>query len=435
MESRIKMKFTAVGDLLIQRRFPGNYEGFSDVKGYISKGDFRFCNLETTVSREGECYGNKDNGGSYLRIDPEDLNYLAEYGFNAVNCANNHALDFAHRGIVKTIEYMRAAGFDAAGIGDNLSRASAPVYIDTPNGRVALISIASIIENIARLAGEQGRRTPGRPGVNGLRAAKRYVVSKDDLETIKRIADITGANAIKNVWRAEGYVQPLPDDCADFDNLYFEVGDKPGQKFILNASDIKRVENAIFEAKLQADYIFISAHVHEQGEKKEDVPEFFSEFARKCIDLGADGVIGHGPHLLRGIEIYQNKPIFYSLGDFILQNENTQFAPEDYYMQYGMTSSDTMHKLFAARSKNFTRGISSDIRMFETVIPYWEMQDGELTHLELMPVMLTFDVPRSRYGMPQIAKDKGIVEKLAELSKPFGTNITVKDGIGICELK
>ncbi len=428
------MKFTAVGDLLIQRRFPGDYVGFEDVKQYIAKGDFRFCNLETTVNREGECFGNQACGGSYLRVEPENLNYLTEYGFNAVNAANNHALDYAHNGLIKTMEYIRAAGFEPAGIGENLSRAASPVYIDTPNGRVALIGISSVISYPTQMAGEQGKRIPGRPGVNGLRAEKRYTVSKEDIEALVRIGEETYANAHMNVLRSEGYRPSLPENCVAFDDIIFEEGDKHGKKYIINKNDIVRMEKSIFEAKLQADYIFVSVHVHEQKERKEDVPEFLVEFSKKCIDLGADGIIGHGPHLLRGIEIYNGKPIFYSLGDFVLQNENTQFMPEDYYEKFGLTSSETMHKLFEIRSKGFTRGISSDIRMFETVIPYWEMEGGKLTHLELMPVLLTFDVPRSRYGMPQIAKDKGIIEKIAELSVPFGTKITIKDGIGICEL-
>jgi len=34
------------------------------------------------------------------------------------------------------------------------------------------------------------------------------------------------------------------------------------------------------------------------------------------IDAGADAVVGHGPHVLRGVEFYRDKPIFYSLGNF-----------------------------------------------------------------------------------------------------------------------
>lgn len=40
-------------------------------------------------------------------------------------------------------------------------------------------------------------------------------------------------------------------------------------------------------------------------------------WARAVIDAGADAVVGHGPHVLRGVEFYRGKPIFYSLGNFL----------------------------------------------------------------------------------------------------------------------
>lgn len=40
-------------------------------------------------------------------------------------------------------------------------------------------------------------------------------------------------------------------------------------------------------------------------------------WAREMIDAGADAVVGHGPHVLRGIEFYRDKPIVYSLGNFL----------------------------------------------------------------------------------------------------------------------
>ena len=47
------------------------------------------------------------------------------------------------------------------------------------------------------------------------------------------------------------------------------------------------------------------------------------------VDAGADLFVGHGPHVLRGVEIYKGKPIFYSLGDFIFQNETLLRLPSE----------------------------------------------------------------------------------------------------------
>ena len=54
------------------------------------------------------------------------------------------------------------------------------------------------------------------------------------------------------------------------------------------------------------------------------------------IDAGADVFVGHGPHVLRGIEIYKGKPIFYSLANFIFQNETVLRMPEDSYEEYSL---------------------------------------------------------------------------------------------------
>lgn len=153
------------------------------------------------------------------------------------------------------------------------------------------------------------------------------------------------------------------------------------------------------------------------------------EAAHFAIDHGADAVVGHGPHLLRPVELYKGKPIFYSLGDFVLHNESIPFAPEDDYEKQGLTSDANMHDLFAARSKNFTRGLQTDRRMFESVIPRWETENGKLVKLELLPVELGFGLPRSRNGLPAPAKDDSILHRLAELSAPYGTKMHIENGI------
>ena len=88
------MKFVAVGDMLIQRRLPETYEGFEEITKWIGEADARYFNLETTLNREGECYGNVYCGGSYLRANPEILDDCKRFGFNMTSWCNNHTLDF-----------------------------------------------------------------------------------------------------------------------------------------------------------------------------------------------------------------------------------------------------------------------------------------------------------------------------------------------------
>ena len=430
------MKFTAVGDMIIQRRIPTDYEGFSDVKQYIDKGDFRFFNLETTLNN-GEFFANQYNGGSYLRAEPSVLDDAKRFGFNIMSFANNHSMDFSHEGLMATKEAADRWGFPNAGAGANLDEASAPVYLDTKSGRVALISVVSTLMNEAAMAGKQSRRFKGRPGVNGLRIDEHIEVTPQQFEAIKEIAELSNINAEYNIVRAEGYLPQIEEGTLPLKKMIFKQGSKTKYVIKPNKTDTKRVLKAIYEAKLQADYIIVSVHSHElSGDAKENPADFLCEFAHICIDNGAHAIIGHGPHLLRPIEIYKNRPIFYSLGDFVIHNENIPYAPYDMYETQGLTDDATMRELFFSRSKGYTRGLMRDRRMLESVIPYFEMEDGELKYIELMPIELNFDKKEIwQKGNPRFGAKYGIIERLSEMSKPFGTKITITEqGFGIVEI-
>lgn len=431
----MKLKITAVGDMLVQRRIPHDSEGFAQVKEYIERGDARFVNLETTL-HHGEFWGNQFCGGSYLRADPSVLEDVKAYGFNMLSFTNNHTLDYDRDGLMATKQAVDAAGFVNTGAGANLDEASAPAYLDTANGRIAVISAVSTIGNDAALAGKQSRRIKGRPGVNALRIDEHLQVTEAQLQVIRDIARLSQINAQKDIERAEGYHPPLEDGVAVLKNLNFKVGDETRYVTHPNKEDMARVEKAIYEAQMQSDVILVSIHSHEiSGDKKENPADFLQEFAHKCIDAGAHAVIGHGPHLLRPIEIYKGRPIFYSLGDFVIHNECIPFAPEEMFDKQHLTSDATMRELFCDRSANYTRGLMRDHRMLESVIPCFEMEDGKLTHLELMPLELNFDKKVWQSGNPRFSRDHGIIERLAEMSRAYGTEITVDErGFGVLKL-
>lgn len=432
-----RMSFTAVGDMLIQRIISTEYNGFKEVSDYIKKGDARFFNFESIIYSDG-IWGNQFNGGSFHNSDVKTLNIAKEYGFNMMTFANNHTFDWGYGGLISTLEALKNTDFVHSGVGMNLDEASEPCYLDTPSGRVALISMSSSIVKESAMAGKQSRRIPGRPGVNALRTKKYIEITKEQYDVLNNISDISGVNDNLKISRMEGYA-PLKenDDTINLGNMIeFRLGEETKYHEILNEKDMARLEKSIYEAKYQADYILISIHSHQlTGDKKENPSDFLKEFAHRCIDMGAHAVLGHGPHLLRPLEIYKNRPIFYSLGDFMLHNESVTFAPEDMYEKYGLTSDDPICEIYRRRSRDYTVGLLTDKRMMEAVIPYFEMEDGKLTHLELLPIELGYGEPRYRLGNPRICKDRGIIERYAEMSLSYGTKITVnEDGIGIVEL-
>lgn len=428
------MKFSAVGDMLVQRRLPEHYEGFDEIVAQIKRGEMRFFNLETTV-HDHESFASQFNGGSYLCAPYGVLEDAKRFGFNITSFSNNHTMDYSYGGLEKTLENLKAAGLPAAGVGMDLYHAAKPAYLDCNSGRVALISVVTTFHPTA-MAGAASPSMKGRPGVNGIRRKEKYHITKEQATMIEDIAQVTNINAFIEMGRREGYVPELEAGQLQLGELIFEISDQPGKKTILNQTDIKRVEQAIFEAQLQADYIVVSVHCHEQpGQHKHEAPEFLEEIARTVIDYGAHAVVGHGPHVLRGVEIYQERPIFYSLGDFVIQNENTSVAPADYYETFNLPADATMHELYKKRSNNFTRGLQTKPEAFETVIPYWEMEDGKLTALSFLAADLGFELPRSRNGLPRPARDSKILEHLQRVSEKYGTKLKIEGNRAIVLLK
>lgn len=428
------MKFTAVGDMIIQKRIYEGYQGFDELAPFIKQGDARFFNLETTLNHEGETCVSQFSGGTYLRTNPEVLEDIKPFGFNMTSFNNNHALDFSYGGLECTLKAVEKSGFVHSGVGRNLAQASAPCYLETQNGRVALISVNSSFDP-SMMAGEQSPRVPGRPGINGLRIEKHIELLKEDFEHIKRIAKETNINAEKEITRKEGYTPELADDECELGNLNFKLGNETRYVEKINEADMVRVEKAIFEAKLQADYIIISVHSHQlSGDAKENPSQFLKDFAHRCIDSGAHAIVGHGPHLLRPVEIYKGCPIFYSLGDFTLQLYDIELAPNEFFEKYGLKSDSTVHELLKKRSKNFSAGLMTDARMFRSVIPYWETESTKLTKLVFMPVEISMSGNKSDIGLPHRSYNPEIADYYAGMSEPYGTKMVMdKDGLIVCK--
>ncbi len=430
-----RFRCTATGDSMITRRLPleGEYEGFSEVRNFIMQGDFRYGNLETTVHNFESC-GGAQSGGSWLCSPPGVIDDLRKFGMNVLCTANNHALDYSYGGLIKTLEYLEKADMPYAGTGRSLADASRPVYIDTVSGRYALIGCCMTF-NPEAMAGEQTASLPGRPGLNGIRVNKTYHLPPADLEQLKRIAGDLGINTKDEIIRAEGYLPQLKEGQQPFGQLMFEAAEKAEIISKCNPADLKRVTDAIAEARFMADYVVVSMHNHElAGKTKETIDPVSIEFSKACIDAGADAVIGTGPHLLRGMEIYNGKPIFYCLGDFIIQLETILRAPDGMFAKQKLNGNDRLDVLFNNRSNNGQRGLCYDPIMYKSVIPYWEVENGELVKLVFMPIEEQFALPRSRAGWPQKNTSLEIIEHFAEMSKPCGVDIKIENGLGVVQL-
>jgi len=358
---------TAVGDVLGARRISVLRE--PRVLALVERlraGDVRFANLEMLVHGFGAAPA-AESGGTYAVAEPFFVEELRWLGFNLLSRANNPATDYGIDGLLQTSELLDRAGLLYAGVGRNLARARAPIYLDTAAGRVALIAASSTFANAAR-AGAQRGDLSGRPGLNPLRHQTLYRLEPQGMEGLRRLDDALGLAEIRR--QREIWARPRPEDegVLIFLDQRFAESAGYGIETTPHQGDLEANLHWNAEARRQADWVFVSLHCHEFDQRKDEPPAFARQFARACIDAGADLFLGHGPHLLRGIELYNGKPILHGLGNFIFDNDLVRFEPADLYEQFGLGPEAVPAEVYDARTSDDSRGFPADPAYWESVL-------------------------------------------------------------------
>lgn len=433
----MKMTITGTGDSILIQGYPREgYPGLDEIKAFIAKGQARFANLETCVT-DWDTYCSAYSGGTWMNAEPRVLEQILDFGFNYLGFANNHTMDLGPDGLLETVENVKVTGTAIAGAGEDLFEAAKPVYRDLPGGRVAFIAVSASFHPAAR-AGYASKDLPGRPGVNALRHSKKLLLTQEHMDEMKKIAQASQINAYEEISRAQGFRPPLPEGTMEFGGLSIALSPdgKEGIATACDKRDMKRIKDAITDARLIADYVVIMFHTHDiDGGNQQGNAAYAEEFCRGVIDAGADVVFGGGTHQLKPIEIYNGKPIFYSLGNFCFQSNMVERQPAD-MLDYFRIEETSGPQALAARNKGWTIGQHTVLEHFLTVIPYLAFEDGKLTEAELMPVGLGFHKPRTFKGIPYPAdmeEGKRIFETLKHISAPFGTKLT-RDDKGIIHI-
>jgi len=263
------------------------------------------------------------------------------------------------------------------------------------------------------------------------------MASREQLATLQEIFRALGLEQQWREWIQLGFAFP-PEDPQIFPfldtnlrsagllNARFRAADRSAVKTTPNAQDMEEIVKWTREARARADIVLVSLHAHEQDATIEDPAEFVRDFAHRAVDAGADIVVGHGPHLLRGVEIYRGSVIFYSLGNFIAQNELVHKLPADSYEYFRVDSSKTPAELFQIRHQNDEKGFPADKRFWQTIVPVCDFENGRLRRVEVVPVTLDHGQSVHRRGRPRLAGEEEAGEILARftrLSETFGTKV------------
>ncbi|HKL28788.1 MAG TPA: CapA family protein [Natrialbaceae archaeon] len=455
----------AAGDAIATRPFAVHEDPrFQDVIDRVRAADASVVNLEVLL-HDYEGYPAANSGGTYMRAPPRIADELSWAGFDLFAAATNHAGDYSHGGMEATMRALEDRDLAYAGLGRTLADARSPAYVETPAGRVALVSACTTITPGTE-AGEQRPDLHGRPGLAPLRLETRYVVPEETQEAVVELSENLGLEAVKDRRERRGFRVPGENvDAFTFVNvggethLQFETGDEFAVRRTVTEDDLAAFRRQVAAADRQADFVVASVHAHEgaDGFKNDrSVPPFLEGVARDAVEAGADAVVGHGPHLLRGIEIYDGAPIFYSLGDFFMQNETVTRLPAEIYDRYGLDPLDAVpadlfdERVFETAGESEEGadaddtdeadespariGFLSDSGYWESVLPVCTFEDGDLARIELHPLDLGFENGRPRRGRPSLAEGETasrILKGLADLSAPYDTDIAIEDGRGV----
>jgi len=208
-----------------------------------------------------------------------------------------------------------------------------------------------------------------------------------------------------------------------------------------NVRDEERILRSIRNAAKQADFVIVNAHSHDAAGRDplQPPPAYIQEFVKKCLDAGADTYIIHGPHRLRGIEIYKGKPIFYSLGNFFFQNETIEPMPDDMYENFGIGNESLAGDLYDTRFKidkmgRPTTGFPTSSIYYESVVAVPIFRGHKVVEIKLYPIDIRHKMPRPQRGTPRMADPalaKKIIDELTKMSEIFGTKIVFRDCIGV----
>lgn len=424
------------GDSIITRRLSVYTEApFLTMIDLIRGADAAFTNLEM-LFHDYETYAMNESGGTYMRADPALVKELTWAGFDLVSRANNHTGDYAVDALRLTTKYVAQAGLVQAGVGESLREAREPKFLETAKARVALISVASTFTPHSR-AGKSRGDIPARPGLNPLRFTTTYTTTAAGLDRLRAaLADAGLAGAGRGAGAGAAGTQGAPQSLNVLGTRVV-AGETPGVRTEPNKEDLEEIAAAVKSAARLADYTIVTVHSHE-GDRNRLVPaQFLVTFAHAMIDAGADVFVGHGPHVLRGIEIYKGKPILYSLGDFIFQNDTLLRLPSENYEQYDLGADGQVADFNDRRSAGDTRGFTADALIWESVVAIPRFKGKQLVELALHPISLGFKKPITDRGRPQLADPalgQKILDDVTKLSEPFGTRIQIRNGVGYVEL-
>ena len=319
---------------------------YCHVAPYLKEADITFGQVETVLIDKA-----LDDLYPYVAAqarmpcssDPDVAPAMKRNGYDVVSFASNHALDYGRVHFLNTIQYLRDAGLEVIGVGKDEEDARRFSVIERKGTRIAFLGYCSILP-------QDYWAQEARPGMNPARGHTFYEQIEHD--------------------------QP---------------GTPPRIHSWAHKEDKARMLEDIQKAKQLADIVVVSMHwgIHFT---EAQVAEYQFEYAHAAIDAGADLILGHHAHILKPIEVYKGKVIFYSLGNFAMEDPNSMERDKATLHQDMRTSKK--HQEMANIRKGFGTGSAKKTfpeDCYYTMIAKIRIEDKKISRVSYLPAYIPED--------------------------------------------
>lgn len=305
---------------------------------FQADGNLTFGQLESVLSERGETLPHaRFTCSGPVSVAPA----LKESGFDVISFGTNHALDWGTTAFGDTLDHLKEAGLACIGAGRNLSEARKPAFLTCNGVRVAYIGYCSILP--------QGYWADERRG---------------------------GCNPARGLTVYEQIEHDQPGTPARIHSFPLQ-------------EDFERMKEDIARAKEEADIVVASFHwgIHF---KPAVIAQYQRVYAHAAIDAGADVIFGHHAHILKPIEIYKGKAIFYSLSNFAM--EEIPMYRRD-IAAYGMNPMEGKgFKEMQAISSEWTEVVRSfPPDSYKSIIAKCYVTDKKITAVSYIPLLIPLD--------------------------------------------
>lgn len=286
-----------VGDVIIDREQPETI--FRHVADVLRSADIAYANMEQVLS---------DKGTPHPKIavysDPKMLDAYVDAKIDVVSLATNHIMDWGVEGLLGTLDTLDATKIAYCGAGRNLTEARKPAILERKGTKVGFLNYCTV-----HLDGCEA--TEDKPGLAAIR--------------------------VWTIYEKEDYQPATP----------------PRIVSLTHKDDLATLVEEIKKLKAQTDIVVLCMHWG-QHILPAIIPDYCLEIAHTAIDAGADLILGSHTHILKGIEMYKGKAIFYSLANFALELGPHMRGPDQNHVSrldrhYRVTSWHDRRKIMIAK--------------------------------------------------------------------------------------